>query len=84
MQRRKLLAVAGALSMGAFATTVGLGANLGLFGLAQPDSQVGRLDGTKPTATVVPAAAAAPVPAVTSAPPVTSVSAVNGSDDADD
>jgi hypothetical protein len=44
MQRRKLLAVAGALSVTAFATTVGLGANFGLFGITEPNSSVGRLD----------------------------------------
>ncbi len=44
MQRRKLLATAGALSAAAFATTVGLGANFGLFGLTEPRSPVGRLD----------------------------------------
>lgn len=44
MQRRKLLATAGALSAAAFATTVGLGANFGLFGLTEPNSPVGRLD----------------------------------------
>jgi hypothetical protein len=44
VQRRKLLATAGALSAAAFATTVGLGANFGLFGITEPDSPVGRLD----------------------------------------
>jgi hypothetical protein len=44
VQRRKLLATAGALSAAAFATTVGLGANLGLFGLTESDSRVGQLD----------------------------------------
>ncbi len=43
MQRRKLLATAGVLSATAFATTVCLGANLGLFGLTEPDSPVGHL-----------------------------------------
>jgi hypothetical protein len=38
------------LSASAFAATVGLGANLGLFGLAQPDSPVGRLDPGPPHA----------------------------------
>ena len=46
MERRKLMAVAGALSATAFATTVGLGANLGLFDMTQPDSGTGRLDST--------------------------------------
>ena len=44
MQRRRLLATGGALSVTAFATTVCLGANFGLFGLTEPDSPVGRLD----------------------------------------
>lgn len=43
MQRRKLLATAGVLSATAFATTVCLGANFGLFGLTEPDSPVGHL-----------------------------------------
>lgn len=47
MQRRKLAAVAGALSVTAFATTVGLGANFGLFGLTQPNSPAGRLAVTR-------------------------------------
>jgi hypothetical protein len=44
VERRKLLVTAGALSVAAFATTLGVGANLGLFGLTQPESPVGRLD----------------------------------------
>jgi hypothetical protein len=44
VQRRKLLAVAGALSVTAFATTVGLGASFGLFGITEPDSPAGQLD----------------------------------------
>jgi hypothetical protein len=44
VQRRRLLATAGVLSATAFATTVCLGANFGLFGLTEPDSPVGRLD----------------------------------------
>lgn len=43
MERRRLFAVGGVLSVTAFATTVGLGATFGLFGLTQPDSAVGRL-----------------------------------------
>ena len=54
MKRRKLAAAAGALSVTAFATTVGLGANFGLFGLTQPESPVGRLDSAN-TATANPA-----------------------------
>ncbi|MFI5052981.1 MAG: hypothetical protein ACHQDE_01355 [Acidimicrobiia bacterium] len=48
MQRRKLLAMAGALSVTAFATTVGLGANFGLFGITEPNSSIGRLDSSQP------------------------------------
>ena len=50
MQRRRLLATAGVLSVTAFATTVSLGANFGLFGLTQPDSPVGRLNSRLPVA----------------------------------
>jgi hypothetical protein len=50
VQRRKLLATAGALSATAFATTVCLGANFGLFGITEPDSPVGRLDPNRATA----------------------------------
>lgn len=50
MERRRLLAVGGVLSVTAFATTVGLGATFGLFGLTQPDSPVGRLGGPAPAA----------------------------------
>jgi hypothetical protein len=53
MERRRLVAVGGVLSVTAFATTVGLGATFGLFGLAQPDSQVGRLGGPKPASAQV-------------------------------
>ena len=63
MQRRKLLAVAGALSATAFATTVGLGANLGLFDMTQPDSGAGQLEGTDITAKT-----AGQIPTTTSAP----------------
>jgi hypothetical protein len=44
MQRRKLVATAGALSVTAFAATLAIGANFGLVAQAQPDSPVGRLD----------------------------------------
>ena len=43
-QRRKSLAMAGALAVATFSATVALGANLGLFGLTQSDSGVGRLN----------------------------------------
>ena len=45
MQRRKLVATAGALSATAFAATVAIGASFGLVGRAEPSSPVGRLDG---------------------------------------
>ena len=44
MQRRKLVATAGALSVTAFAATLAIGANFGLVGQAEPHSPVGRLD----------------------------------------
>ena len=53
MERRRLLATAGVLSVTAFATTVSLGANFGLFGLTQPDSPVGRLNSRLPVAGAV-------------------------------
>ena len=48
MVRRKAAAIAGAAAVTAFAATVGLGANFGLFGMTQPDSRVGHLDGARP------------------------------------
>ena len=72
MQRRKLLATAGALSATAFATTVCLGANFGLFGLTEPNSPVGRLDPNRAAAaadadarvrpSASPAVATSPIP----------------------
>jgi hypothetical protein len=44
VRRRRTAAFAGAAAVTAFAATVGLGANLGLFGLAQPESSTSRLD----------------------------------------
>ncbi len=44
MQRRKLVATAGALSVTAFAATLAIGASFGLVGQAEPSSPVGRLD----------------------------------------
>ena len=44
MQRRKLVATAGVLSVTAFAATLAIGANFGLVGQAEPDSPIGRLD----------------------------------------
>jgi len=60
MERRKLLAVGGMLGLTAFATTVGLGATFGLFGLTEPDSSVGRLGGPRPAAAAVREQEAAP------------------------
>jgi hypothetical protein len=44
MQRRKLVATAGALSLTAFAATLAIGANFGLVGQAEPSSPIGRLE----------------------------------------
>jgi hypothetical protein len=73
VERRKLLATAGVLTITAFATTVGLGANFGLFGLTEPDSPVGRLDSRVSVTPdrVDPALPASPVAPVASIPPVT-------------
>jgi hypothetical protein len=62
MQRRKLVATAGALSVTAFAATLAIGASLGLVGQAEPDSPVGRLDDHHKV--VAAAAASESVPAV--------------------
>jgi hypothetical protein len=70
VQRRKLLATAGALSAATFAITIGLGANFGLFGLTEPDSPVGRLD---PNRTATRADAQVPLqaaPAVATTAPI--------------
>ena len=73
MERRKLVATAGALSVTAFAATLGLGATFGLFGVTQPDSPLGRLDDRRAVAVVVnagrgpaasPAVATMPTPIV--------------------
>lgn len=61
MQRRKLVATAGALSVTAFAATLAIGAAFGLVGQAEPDSPVGRLDDRH---RVVAASAADPATAV--------------------
>jgi hypothetical protein len=60
MQRRKLVATAGALSVTAFAATLAIGANFGLVAQAEPRSPVGRLDNHQ-----VDSASAAPVDSVT-------------------
>jgi hypothetical protein len=62
MRRRRTAAIAGTAALTAFAATLGLGANLGLFGLTEPSSRVGHLDTTR-------APAAAPT-SVTGASPV--------------
>jgi hypothetical protein len=67
VERRKLLATAGAVTVTAFATTVGLGASFGLFGVTEPDSPVGRLDSRR-AAVVEVHAVPAPAP-VTTTPP---------------
>jgi hypothetical protein len=43
LERRKLIATAGALSVSAFAGTVAIGATFGMFNLTQPDSPTGHL-----------------------------------------
>jgi hypothetical protein len=79
VERRKLLAMGGVLSVTAFATTVGLGATFGLFGLAQPDSAVGRLGGPPPAAAVVGAPAAANRHHASSGPDTTGTTGSTGS-----
>ncbi|MET0628428.1 MAG: hypothetical protein ABW033_08220 [Acidimicrobiia bacterium] len=60
MVRRKAAAIAGAAALTTFAATVGLGANFGLFGLTQPDSRMGHLDGARAISAVQ-----TPPPAIT-------------------
>jgi hypothetical protein len=64
VERRKLWATAGVLSIAAFSTTVGLGASFGLFGITEPESPVGHLD-TRRSVTEV---RVAPPPSTTAAP----------------
>jgi hypothetical protein len=71
VERRKLWATAGVLSISAFATTVGLGANFGLFGVTEPHSPVGHLDTRRPVAEV----------RVVPSPPTTAAPAVPTADD---
>ncbi len=47
MERRKLLAKAGVVTVTAFAATLAFGATFGLADQTEPDSPVGRLDGSK-------------------------------------
>jgi hypothetical protein len=65
VRRRKLLATAGALSATAFATTVCLGANFGLFGLTEPDSPLGRLAPHQSVSTQARVDAGVPAPVTT-------------------
>ena len=65
MQRRKLVATAGALSVTAFAATLGIGASLGLVGQAEPDSPVGRLADHDKAAVAAAATQSVPMVAVT-------------------
>jgi hypothetical protein len=62
VERRKLLATAGAVTITAFATTVGLGASFGLFGVTEPDSPVGRLDSRRAASVEAHTLTQAPVP----------------------
>ena len=74
MVRRKAAAIAGAAAATTFAATVGLGATFGLFGLTQPDSRMGRLDGARAAsvANTPPAVTATVAPAtIAPAPPAT-------------
>jgi hypothetical protein len=59
VRRRKAAAFAGAAAVTAFAATVGLGANLGLFGLAEPQSRTGPA-GDRPAAPATAPAVAVP------------------------
>jgi hypothetical protein len=47
MERRKLLAKAGVVTVTAFAATLAFGATFGLADRTEPDSPVGRLDESK-------------------------------------
>jgi hypothetical protein len=51
MQRRNAIATAGAVTATATAAVVALGANFGIFGLAQQDSNVGRFPAVEATST---------------------------------
>ncbi len=54
--------MAGALAVATFSATVALGANLGLFGLTQADSGVGRLNNHRPPATTAHPGSPTPAP----------------------
>lgn len=51
MQRRKAIATAGAVTATATAAVIALGANFGIFGLAQQDSNVGKFPAVEATNT---------------------------------
>jgi hypothetical protein len=52
MQRRKAIATAGTITAGATAAVIAFGANFGIFGLAQDDSNVGKFPAVETTSTV--------------------------------
>jgi hypothetical protein len=51
MQRRKAIATAGAVTAGATAAVIAFGANFGIFGLAQDNSNVGKFPAVEATST---------------------------------
>jgi hypothetical protein len=61
MQRRKAIATAGAVTATATAAVIALGANFGIFGLAQEDSNVGKFPAVEPTSTAPTATPPSPV-----------------------
>jgi hypothetical protein len=65
MQRRELVAKAGAVTVTAFAATLAFGATFGLAGRAEPDSPVGRFDDRKAAVT----ATSQPAPVVSDSTP---------------
>ena len=64
MQRRQLIAKAGAVTVTAFAATLAFGATFGLAGRAEPDSPVGRFDERKAAAAAAATVTSQPVPVV--------------------
>ncbi len=51
MQRRKAIATAGAVTAATTAAVIAFGANFGIFGLAQGDSNVGKFPAVEATST---------------------------------
>jgi hypothetical protein len=51
MQRRKAIATAGAVTAAATAAVIAFGANFGIFGLTQNDSNVGKFPAVEATST---------------------------------